>query len=264
MNAAAPSPAILIVDDANSLRAMLRAIFNAAGYRVVGELARCAGVGEAVEQHKPDIVCLDHELPDGKGLDLLKSLHANHPETAVVMISGDASAELEPAAAEAGAAGFLRKPFSQETIEREIRQVLFVRKLQRAAQGAQPFAVKAARARAVVVDDSTSMRKLLAVLLGHAGVEVVGEAADGQQAIAVVARCRPDIVCLDVDMPVMNGLDALAQIHRDQPQAQVMMITARADREMVRSAAERGARGYILKPFVPDKVIAAIDQLLAD
>lgn len=256
------APTILIVDDAPSLRSALRTFFNDEGYRVVGDLARCAGVIEAVAQMKPDIVCLDHELPDGNGIDLLRKLHADFPDIAIVMITGSGAAELEAEAAEAGAAGFLRKPFSQASMGREIRQILQMQSMHRLYASAAGFAVTTARARAVVVDDSATLRKLLASILHHAGVEVVGEAPDGQRAIEVVNKFKPDIVCLDVDMPVMNGLDALAQIHRDLPSAKVMMITGRSDREMVKIAAQRGARGYILKPFIPEKVIEAIDKLL--
>lgn len=255
-------PALLIVDDASSLRSALRAILTADGYRVVGDLAHCAGVIEAVEQLKPDIVCLDYDLPDGNGIDLLKQLHTDFPQLSVVMITGNASPELEAEAAEAGAAGFLRKPFSQAKISQEIRQIVQMRSLHQIYVDAQGFDIKRARARAVVVDDSATMRKLLAAILHHAQVEVVGQAADGQHAIELVERCKPDIVCLDVNMPVMNGIDALEQIHARFPAAKVMMITGRADTEMVKAAAQRGARGYIVKPFVPERVIDAIKKLL--
>jgi two-component system, response regulator PdtaR len=253
-------PAILIVDDAPSIRSALRAFFNSEGYRVVGDLAHCTGVIEAIGYLKPTIVCLDYELPDGNGIDLLRKLHAEHPNVAVVMITGNTTATLEAEAAEAGAAGFLRKPFSQASISREICQILQLQSLQRNSATAAPVAT--ARARAVVVDDSATLRKLLVSILYHAGIEVVGEAPDGQRAIEAVDQLKPDIVCLDVNMPVMNGLDALEQIHRKHPTVKVMMVTGHADREMVKTAALRGARGYILKPFVPEKVIEAINKLL--
>jgi DNA-binding NarL/FixJ family response regulator len=256
------TPSLLIVDDAPSLRAALRAFFTGEGYRVVGEFAHCAGVMEAVDQLKPDIICLDYNLPDGNGIDLLRRLHADYPDISVVMITGNTTAALEAEAADAGATGFLRKPFSQESIGREIHQILQLRLLQHSPPTTAEFAVKTARARAVVVDDSASVRKLLCAILHRAGVEVVGEATNGQLAIGVVDKFKPGIVCLDVDMPVMNGLDALVHIHARHPQAKVMMITGRSDKEMVQTAAQRGACGYILKPFAPDRVIEAIDKLL--
>lgn len=253
---------IMIVDDATALRGVLRAFFRGEGYDVVGEHANGAGVLDDVGRLQPDIVCLDYNLPDINGMELLRAIHAAHPTVAVVMITGEAAPELESEAAEGGAAGFIRKPFSQERISKEIHQVARLQNMHKAQTENKPFGVKKARARAVVADDSATMRMLLASLLRHAGVEVVGEAVDGRQAIDLVARHGPDLVCIDVDMPVMNGLDALAAIKAQTPQARVLMVTGRADREMVLEAAKRGATGYIVKPFDPDTVIEAIDKLL--
>lgn len=253
---------ILLVDDAASLRVALRAFFTSEGYAVVGELGSGAGVLEAVQQLHPDIVCLDYHLPDSNGLDLLKAIHEADPEVAVVMITGDADTDLEAHAAENGAAGFIRKPFTQGRMAMEIRQVVMAQAMHRERRARGPFAVEQARARAVVADDSATMRMLLSAILNQAAVYVAGEAADGRQAIERVAQCQPDIVCLDMDMPVMNGLDALVEIRRACPAAKVLMITGHAGREAVQEAARRGARGYILKPFDPAKVVEAVGRLL--
>lgn len=256
------SARILIVDDASALRTVLSGFFKSEGYQVVGELGSGSGVLEAVNQHKPDVVCLDYNLPDANGIDLLKGIHAAHPTVAVVMITGDASPTLEAEAAEAGAAGFIRKPFTQDRMAREIRQVVHAQSLHKRHAAGGEFAVNQARARAVVVDDSATMRLLLTSILNHARIEVAGEAPDGKQAVEVVVRIKPDIVCLDMDMPVMNGLEALEQIRAQVPAAKVLMITGHTGREAVMQAAKLGARGYILKPFEPDKVIEAIEKLL--
>ncbi|OHC70079.1 MAG: hypothetical protein A2045_05585 [Rhodocyclales bacterium GWA2_65_20] len=106
------------------------------------------------------------------------------------------------------------------------------------------------------------MRLLLRAILGRAGVAVVGEAWDGRQAANLVAEHRPDLVCLDIDMPVMNGLEALQAIRAAQPGVKVLMVTGSTNREAIMQAGKAGARGYILKPFHPDKVIEAIGKLL--
>lgn len=258
-----PAAKILIVDDMAALRAVLRAFFNDRGYAVVGELASGGNLIDTVGRLRPDIVCLDYNLPDANGIDLLKALQAAHPTVAVVMITGDLSPELETAAAEAGAAGFMRKPFTQDRMAQEMDQVAQAQALHRRHAAGELPAIRQARARAVVVDDSATMRMLLGSILHHAGVEVVGTAADGQQAVELVLQRKPEIVCLDMDMPVMNGLDALDRIHAALPQTKVLMITGRAGRDAVMQAARRGATGYILKPFAPDMVAAAIDKLLA-
>ncbi|MDK9724933.1 MAG: response regulator [Sterolibacteriaceae bacterium MAG5] len=255
---------VLIVDDAAAVRGMLRALLVEEGYAVVGELATGARVLETVAGLAPEIVCLDRHLPDADGLELLRALHAAHPAVAVVMISGSEDADLETVAAEAGAAGFIRKPFSAERIVRELGQVAHAQALLQAARApGGDFAVRRARARALVADDSATMRLLLTAILARAGVEVVAEASDGKQAVELAARHRPDIVCLDLDMPVMTGLQALPAIRSGCPGARVLMITGSASREAIAEAARGGARGYILKPFHPDRVVEAVDKLLA-
>ena len=253
---------ILIVDDASSLRSVLRSFFASEGYEVVGELAHGGGLIDSVTRLKPDVVCLDYNLPGSEGLDLLKQLCATHPGVAVVLITGDANPALEAQAAEAGAAGFIRKPFTPDRIGQEIRQVVRVLSLCRSQDKAPPLAPGAARARAVVADDSATMRKLLTSILNQCGIAVLADVPDGQQAVDACARHQPELVCLDMDMPVMNGLDALAHIKVRHPGCKVLMITGRMSRESVQTAGQRGASGYILKPFDPDKVSEAVTRLL--
>lgn len=253
---------ILVVDDAAAMRAALKAFLKSEGYDVIGELGSAGGVLELVKASNPDIVCLDYHLPDGNGIEVMRALHAEFPTLAVLMITGDAGPELEAEAAEAGAAGFIRKPLSQERMSQEIRQVVFAQRLHRRQADTTPFAVNQARARAVIADDSATMRSLLTAILTHARVEVVGQAPDGRQAAEMAARSKPELVCLDMDMPVMNGLEALDQIRVQSPGSRVLMITGKSGKETVMQAARRGAAGYILKPFEPDKVIEAVDRLL--
>ena len=179
------------------------------------------------------------------------------------MITGSGSHNLEYAAAEAGAAGFIRKPFSQDLVVRGLRLVAYAQKLLTvAARKRNPFEGKACRARAVIADDSKTIRQLLAAILAHAGIEVVGEACDGKQAVDLVSKYQPDIVCMDLEMPVMGGLEALKIIRNQNPATKVVMITSIASREATMQAVSAGAKGYILKPFHPDKVTQSISQIL--
>ena len=91
---------------------------------------------------------------------------------------------------------------------------------------------------------------------------MVGQACNGEEAIGLAGDYAPEIICLDLDMPVMNGLDALRAIRAEQSTSKILMITGRTDRDAVLQAAKRGATGYIVKPFQPDKVLEAINKLL--
>lgn len=117
--------------------------------------------------------------------------------------------------------------------------------------------------RLLIVDDSEITRALLRSLLRHEDYDVVGEASDGQQAIDMAQRLKPDIVCLDVDMPKMGGLEALGELRRLLPRTAVLMVTAHAERETVQTAIANGAVGYIVKPFNAGRVLAAIAAAVA-
>lgn len=254
---------VIIVDDAGAMRSVLRGVLSANGFEVAAEHASGRGLLEAVAAHRPNIVCLDYHLPGEDGLKLLKAIHAEHPTVSVVMITGNDSLNLESAAAEAGASGFIHKPFTQEEILREIRHAEHAQRLLTSAPKAKARPDgETARARAVIADDSATMRKLLAAILAHANVEVVGEACDGRQAVERVAEQRPDFVCLDIEMPHMDGFAALKEMRAENPEVKALMITSKTDRDTVVQAARSGAQGYLAKPFQPAQVIGAVKKLL--
>lgn len=256
---------ILIVDDSISIRSVLRALLHNDEYDVVGELGSGVKLLSTIAGLKPHIICLDYNLPDADGLTLLKQIHSNYPQIAVIMITGSNNQELVHTAAEAGTAGFIHKPFSQAQIISVLQKVAHAQRLLMiAAKKHNPFEDKPFHATAVVADDSQTLRRLLMAILTHMGVQVVGEAHHGQHAIELVSAHKPDIVCLDFEMPIMNGLEALKIIRDQTPLTKAVMVTALASREIFDRATQAGARGYIIKPFHPDKVTQNISHILAN
>jgi two-component system chemotaxis response regulator CheY len=110
--------------------------------------------------------------------------------------------------------------------------------------------------RVLVVDDDTLMREVLKALLRDEGFAVAGEAKDGQYALSQLERehGRPDIVCLDVNMPGMTGIDVLKAIRDRYPEIVVVMISGDSTMGTVREAVGFGAMGYIIKPFKAGRV----------
>jgi two-component system chemotaxis response regulator CheY len=113
-----------------------------------------------------------------------------------------------------------------------------------------------------VVDDAAFMRVRATKVLQDNGHEVV-QAENGLDAIKKYVEYRPDAVLMDITMPEMDGLAALKEIRRLDPQARVAMVTAMGQQASVMEALRAGARDFVLKPFQADRVIGALDKLLA-
>lgn len=114
----------------------------------------------------------------------------------------------------------------------------------------------------LIVDDNELIRMTLRTVLRNAGLEVVGEAADGEKALAQLELMRINLVCLDVVMPRMNGLEVLAEIRARHPEVKVLMVTGQADRETIQAAISGGAQGIILKPFREKQIHDTLTRVL--
>lgn len=114
----------------------------------------------------------------------------------------------------------------------------------------------------LIVDDSILMRRNLKVLLAEAGHTVVAEAANGIEAYREYAKHLPDLVTMDITMPVLNGVDALKKIIATYPLAKVIMISSLDQKSTVFEAIENGAMHYILKPITLEKILTTIRSVL--
>lgn len=113
----------------------------------------------------------------------------------------------------------------------------------------------------LIVDDAAFMRLSLKSMLERNGYEVVGEAENGEIAIEKYKQLMPDIVSLDITMPVMDGLEALRGIKAFDKNATAIMISAMGQEKIVRDAVISGAAGFVIKPFNEETVIKAFSKL---
>ncbi|HYE82814.1 MAG TPA: response regulator [Clostridia bacterium] len=118
-------------------------------------------------------------------------------------------------------------------------------------------------ARVLVVDDSSIMRRNLSAILENAGHTIVAEAANGELAFKEFEKHKPDLVTMDITMPVLDGIGAVKKIIGFYPEAQIIMISALDQKFMVLSAIQNGARHYIIKPFSVEKVIEIVNEVLS-
>ncbi|WP_406441386.1 response regulator transcription factor [Streptomyces sp. NBC_00631] len=119
-------------------------------------------------------------------------------------------------------------------------------------------------ARVVVADDQTVVREGIVMLLGLLpGVEVVGAAGDGEEAVRLVAELAPDVVLMDLRMPRCDGVEATRRIRSEYPGTQVVVLTTFADDESLFPALRAGARGYLTKDAGGDEIVRAVESVLS-
>lgn len=116
--------------------------------------------------------------------------------------------------------------------------------------------------RVLIVDDAAFMRMSIRTMLEKNGFEIVGEAADGAEAIEKYKLIKPDLVTMDITMPGMTGINALKGIMQFDTNAKVVMFSAMGQEAMIREAIMLGAKSFIVKPFTESHVIKALGQIL--
>ena len=116
--------------------------------------------------------------------------------------------------------------------------------------------------RVLVVDDSATMRKIISQQLKSEAYEVCGEAADGEEAFQLYKELEPDVVTLDINMPVVDGIAALKNILDYDKAAKVVMLTSEGQKQIVVDAITMGAKGYVVKPPNKAKVCAKVKRVL--
>jgi DNA-binding NarL/FixJ family response regulator len=118
------------------------------------------------------------------------------------------------------------------------------------------------RIKVLMADDNAVVRKIFRKILElEADIEVVGEAKDGNQAVAMAKKLRPALVLMDVTMPLLNGLQATCQIHKAVPATKVLMLSAHGDEAYIEAALNSGAMGYLIKHTSADCVCQAIREV---
>jgi len=115
----------------------------------------------------------------------------------------------------------------------------------------------------LIVDDAAFMRMMIKNILSKNGYEIVGEAENGQVAVELYKKLKPDLVTMDITMPEMNGIDGVKAIRGFDPNANIIMCSAMGQQAMVMEAIQAGAKDFIVKPFQQDRILQAIGRVLA-
>jgi len=235
---------VLIVDDEPGMTETMSAILGHIGYDV-----KVAGDGfEAIERVKTqpfDVIFMDIRMPGINGVETYKEIKKIRPDTTVVMITAYSVEELIAEALEQGAYGIMYKPF-------DVRKALEV--IERINESAL----------VLIVDDELSTCETLMDVLEEKGYRV-GRASSGEEALALVREREFDIVFIDIQMPVMNGLEIYSSMKELRPNVKAVMMTGyRMEvEEIVDEALKNGVYTCIYKPFDNVKVLKIVEGIIA-
>lgn len=116
----------------------------------------------------------------------------------------------------------------------------------------------------LIVDDSRTSRRILKGILESHNIEIIGEATNGEEGVKLFKELNPDLVTLDITMPVMDGVAALKEIMSINPNAKAIMVTAAGQQNNVVEAIKLGASDFVTKPFEEDVIMDVILRLIGD
>lgn len=116
----------------------------------------------------------------------------------------------------------------------------------------------------LVVDDAIFMRTTIKRMLEEHQFDIIGEAANGQEAVEMYRKLLPDVVTMDITMPGMTGIEAVKAIIAEYPDAKIVMVTALGQQKLIVDALESGAKDFITKPFNPEQMVQVLQNVTAD
>ncbi len=246
---------VLIVDDDAALREMLAEYLERDGFEVV-EASNGLEALLPVKRRRPNAIVMDLMMPRLGGLEALKRIRQVDPGVVVIILSGSLTEDLRRQALALGATAVFTKSGALAELVLTLRTALE----RPTAHGGPPSAEPTATAepvpvpgdprsaRVLVVDDDPEIRALLEEFLVRCGYRV-STASDGAEAIRAITATAPEIVLLDIDMPMLRGVEALPAIRGLAPETTVIMVSGTTDAALAKQALAYGAFDYVSKPI---------------
>ncbi len=229
---------VLVVDDDPMLLSLLTDTLDSLGYDTISEPDAESAL-ECLNQNNFDIVVADINLPGIDGLELVRRVKSQCPEIPVILITGVSMKDIKSRAFEAGADGFLDKPFRITVIERLMRQLL----LKRTLGGSS----------VLVIDDDEMSRTALQEQLLQIGYDV-SAVSGGKEALAMLQERHFDILMTDLMMPEMDGIELSHRVKEVAPSTHVVIFTGSVPNEEEKSDIHTAADAFLPKPLQLEQV----------
>jgi DNA-binding NarL/FixJ family response regulator len=259
---------VYVVDDDTCARDGVADLIRSAGL-----MARTFASGEefltAARREQASCLVLDVNLPGVSGLEVQQELAKSDVHVPIIFLTGCGDIPMTVRAIKSGAVNVLTKPFDDEVLLNAVRQCITScdeerLDLESTGKGRQVASSSSSPIRILTVDDHPLLREGIAGLVGvQPDMIVVAEAANGREAIQQFRAHRPDVTLMDIQMPEMNGLDALLAIRAEFPDARVIVLTTYEGDVHILRALKAGAQGYLLKNTLHSELLDSIRAVRA-
>ena len=263
---------VLLMEDDPSVSKGLQMVLSEEGYSVDIAMTGQSALDTA-DSKRFDLLVADLRLPDMDGMDVVKRVRENQPETEVIVITGYANVHTAVDAMKTGAVDYLPKPFTQEDFMARVETAMEKRRVA-AGGGAAPGATETAETtdeadaavletgpKVLVVEDEPSVANGLMMILGENGFDAK-RAGNGQAAMEMIAETEFDLLVVDLRLPDMNGMEVIRHAGEHLPAAQVIVITGYASVHSAVEALRMGVFDYLEKPFTEEVFLNTVGKAL--
>ena len=271
----------LVIDDSKPVRSILTKVLNGLQFQCIEAQNGVEALDRLSHMPRPTLITLNRHMPEMDGFELLGRIRRSqqYKNLPVVMISTDSTKASVEAAMRLGATDFLAKPFTPTELISRLNLLGLTRDTNKKTEEQQkprPLPsgdpstttdLENKSIRLLLVDDSAAIRGILSKTLREIpGIKVSGTAADGEKALNFLEKEQVDIVLLDIEMPVMDGIETLRRIRKKHPRLPVVMFSSLTERgaKATLEALVAGANDYVPKPTATDNdsIVARIESEL--
>jgi DNA-binding NarL/FixJ family response regulator len=246
---------VLIVDDQDFIRRGLRALLmEATDLQVCGEAADGREAIAKVQELQPDLVIMDISLPGLDGLQATREIRRHFPATQVITLSQYEIPDVVKEARRAGALTHVPKALLWARLLPAVKSIA-------AMDSKHP---KTGTIRVLIADDHDVVRRGLVTILSSGNIEVCGQAHNGTEAVGKALELLPDLVILDLTMPIMGGFEAAIEICRLLPRTPILFYSIYEGEALMQEAKRIGVRGFVGKNCSSEMLLRAVNVLVLE